>query len=139
MGKYSTVRKKEIPKSTGPHYAWRGIGCLMMILVPAISFAAGVETIKIGLEQGWPIPYELLGTPQLPAVFYQSTGLMTIFGPMLKIQNFYAYAVTGLLYTVFLGGIISIVYTLMYRIVAPVKRNPLDVERPNIKVKQYKR
>ena len=47
MGKYSTnsrIAKK--PKSEGPHVIWRGIGCLMMLIIPAISIAAGYETVN---------------------------------------------------------------------------------------------
>jgi hypothetical protein len=43
----------------------------------------------------WPggMPYELLGTPQLPALFYRSSGCGFSFGPILNIPHFYAYLV----------------------------------------------
>jgi hypothetical protein len=140
MGKYSSnSTRRELRKPDGPHYAWRGIGCLMMIIIPIISFAAGVETIKYGLAAGWPLPYELLGTPQLPALFYRSSGLMILFRPILNTPNFYAYLVFGFLYMILIGGVISVVYALMYRAVSPASRNPLDVPPPKYKAKRYKR
>lgn len=140
MGKYRTnsrVVQKPLPE--GPHVIWRGIGCLMMILIPAISIAAGVETIKYGLDHGWTIPYQLLGTPQLPEVFYKSSGLMTIFGPMIRTQNFYAYAAVSFSYMVVIGGVISVIYAAVYRMIGPARYGPLDAPPPKIKTKKYTR
>lgn len=140
MGKYRTnsrIVQKQRPE--GEHVIWRGIGCLMMIVIPAISIAAGVETIKYGLDHNWTIPYQLLGTPQLPEVFYKSSGLMTIFGPMIRTQNFYAYAAVSLSYMVVIGGVISVIYAAVYRMVGPARYGPLDAPPPKIKTKKYTR
>lgn len=139
MGKYRSVAKVNIPKSDGPHVIWRGIGCLLMIFIPLISIAAGVETVKYGLAHGWAIPYELLGRPALPGFFYQSSGLLILFGPLTRIDNFYAYLAFSVLFTVALGGLISLVYAFAYRFVAPPRYGPLDEPPPRIKTKKYTR
>ncbi len=140
MGKYqSSVHKRIKPKPQGPHVIWRGIGCLMLLIVPMISIAAGIETIRYGLENDWTIPYQLLGRPSLPDLFYQSSGLMTIFSPILGIQHFYAYAVTSIGYMVLIGGITSVAYAAAYRMVGPPRYGPLDMPPPNIKTKKYTR
>ncbi|HAX69063.1 MAG TPA: hypothetical protein PK152_16350 [Anaerolineales bacterium] len=140
MSKYqSSVVKRTKTRNSEPHFAWRGIGCLMMIVIPIISIAAAVETINFGLENGWAIPFQLLGTPRYPDFFYRSSGLMLVLSPITAIKHFYAYAATSLIYMIFLGGIISVIYSIVYRLAGPSRENPLDVPRPNIRVKRYKR
>ncbi len=140
MGKYrSSSRIRTAPKTDGPHAIWRGIGCFMMLIIPAISIAAGFETIKYGVEQRWPFPYQLMGTPRLPDIFYKSDGIMLIFSPIIGIKNFYAIAAASLIFMIFLGGIISLVYALVYRFTGPSRYGPTDAPPPKIKTKKYTR
>ncbi|MFN3491371.1 MAG: hypothetical protein ACK40V_04035 [Anaerolineales bacterium] len=141
MGKYqSLARKKAIKeKSRDVHVAWRGIGCIMMLIIPVISIAAAVLTIDYGLANKWTIPYQLLGFPRYPDWFYASNGLMTILSPITNTRHFYAYAVTSILYMILLGGMMSVLYAFMYRLVGPPQYGPLDVPPPKVKLKKYKR
>lgn len=140
MSKYqSSVVKTSRQKVKEPHFAWRGIGCLMMIIIPIISATAGYETVQYGLNNGWAIPYQLLGTPRYPEFFYASNGLMTLLSPITATPHFYAYAAASILYMIILGGVVSLLYAVVYRIVGPAKYGPLDVPPPNIKFKKYKR
>jgi uncharacterized membrane protein len=140
MGKYRTNSKViQKPKSEGPHAIWRGIGCLMLLIIPVISIAAGIQTVKYGLANQWTIPYQLLGTPSLPDFFYKSTGLMIIFGPILSIQNFYANAVVSIIYMALIGGVISMVYAFTYQAIGPSRYGPTDAPPPKIKTKKYTR
>lgn len=140
MGKYtSSVYKKTPPKPEGPHAIWRGIGCLMMLIIPVISYAAGYETINYAIENNIDVPYQLLGTPRLPDFFYNSGSLISLLNPLLAIKNLYAYLVAAIFYTLILGSITSIGYAIVYRFTAPSRYGPLDVPQPNFKVKRYKR
>lgn len=140
MGKYaSSVKKRSKPKNDGPHVIWRGIGCLMMLIIPAISIAAGIETIKYGLANRWAIPYQLLGYPSLPDLFYQSSGLRIIFEPITRVNHLYAYSAASILYMIAIGGIISLLYGVAYRIVGPSPYGPMDEPPPKIKTKKYTR
>ncbi len=140
MGKYrtnSTIRQK--PKSEGPHPIWRGIGCIMILIIPAISIKFSSLTINYGLANKWTIPYQLLGAPKLPDLVYKSTGLMTIFSPILKIQNFYAIAALSLFYMVVISGLISVIYAFVYQMTAPSRFGPTDAPPPKFKPKKYTR
>ena len=140
MSKYqSSARKKVKERTNQPHYLWRGIGCIMMLLIPVISIAAGYETINYALTEGYRVPYQLLGTPTYPDLFYKSSGLMIILSPVTAIKHFYAYAVASIFYMVLLGGISSLGYAIVYRIVGPARYGPLDAPPPKVKVKPYKR
>ncbi len=140
MGKYSGSSRKVVKaKPEGEHPIWRGIGCIMMLIIPVISIAAGVETVNYGLANGWTIPYQLLGTPELPEFFYKSSGLMTIFGPLTTLQNFYAHAALSFIYMVTLGGVISVLYAIVYRAIGPSRYGPTDAPPPKIRTKKYTR
>lgn len=140
MSKYqSSARKQVKERNRQPHYLWQGIGCFMLILVPVISIAAGYETINFALRSGYTVPYELLGTPRFPDLFYKSSGIMILLSPIIAIKHFYAYAVMSLIYMILMGGITSLGYAIIYRAVGPARYSPLDAPPPKVKVKQYKR
>lgn len=140
MSKYRSSSTKVVKeRSKQPHFLWRGIGCLMMIIIPAMAIALAYETVNYGLNNSWPIPYQLLGTPRYPDLFYQSSGMMTILAPITAIRHFYAYAVVSFLYMVLLSGVLSVLYAFVYRLVGPPRYSPLDAPPPKIKVKPYKR
>lgn len=140
MSKYRSSSVKKVRERTRqPHFLWRGIGCIMLIIVPVISVAAGYETVNWALRSGYAIPYELLGTPRFPDLFYSSSGMMTLLSPIIRIQHFYAYAVGTIMYMVLLSGVTSFGYALIYRAIGPGQYGPLDAPPPKIKVKPYKR
>jgi hypothetical protein len=141
MTKYSAYyHQRRIDKPERPHPIWRGIGCLIMVIVPLISFAAAMVTVNYGLHHGWPIPVQLLGNPQFPRSIYDISGLILILGPLTRWTNFYAYLAAAVLYTIFLGGLLSFGYALLYRFVGPSRWGPLDVPPPKrIRPKPYKR
>jgi len=111
----------------------------MMLIIPVISIAAGVELIKYGVDQRWPFPYQLMGTPRLPEFFFKSSGLITIFGPLTTIQNFYAIAAASILIMILLSGIISVIYGVVYSMTGPSRYGPTDAPPPKIKTKKYTR
>ncbi|MBI5944187.1 MAG: hypothetical protein HY864_07450 [Chloroflexi bacterium] len=111
----------------------------MMLVIPIISIAAGYGTINYAIEKRWFIPYELLGTPIFPSLFYKSNGLMLILAPITRIQNFYAYVIAALVYILLIGGLVSLIYAIVYRIVGPSRYGPTDAPPPNIKTKRYTR
>lgn len=140
MGKYQNLSRKSVKeKSREVHVAWRGIGCLMMLVIPVISIASSVVLIDYGLNNKWAIPYQFLGYPRYPDWFYLSNGLMTLLRPITNTNHFYAYAIFSILLMILLGGVMSVIYAFIYRAIGPSRYGPLDVERPNIKVKRYKR
>lgn len=140
MGKYSTnSRIVKKPKPEGLHVIWRGIGCLMMLIIPAIAISAAYETINYGIQSHWAIPYQLLGTPRLPELFYKSNGLMIILSPIINTPNFYAYVALSFLYILVIGGVISVIYAMVYRAIGPSRYGPTDAPPPKIRTKKYTR
>ncbi len=51
MGKYrSSATRRQKPADQGPHVIWRGLGCLMIVIIPVISFAFAYELVNYGLD-----------------------------------------------------------------------------------------
>ena len=126
-------------KPKAPHDVWRGIGCLMILIIPAISIAAGYETIKFAINNKWPIPYQILGAARLPDIFYSTPGLRTIFNPISNIPNLYANVLASILFMILIGGLISVIYAAVYRMVGPDRYGPTDAPPPKVKVTKKSR
>jgi len=95
------------------HPIWRGIGCLMMILIPVMSYAASVLIVQEDLKQGWlPVPVEFSRAITIP-----------YFGNV-------PYLLANLLVAVVLSligfGIFTAFYSLIYSILGPSQYGPLD-------------
>jgi hypothetical protein len=142
MGKYSGLspqKESSLQKSKEPHPVWRGIGCLMMVIVPAISIVVGNGIVKFALDQHWRLPPQILGYPQLPDIIYKSSGLKTIFIPLARIPNLYAYILASLICMMLLSTVISFIYAVIYRVANPNRYGPLDAPPPKIKAKKHSR
>ena len=138
MGKYSS-RKAEAPprQDSSQTLAWRSIGCALMLIIPALSIAAAIATLASPAVAY--IPYELMGYPVLPDILFKTDGLRTIFSPLANIENLYAITVISGVYMVLFGGVISVVYAFIYRIINPKQYGPYDAPPPKTRAKKYKR
>lgn len=137
MGR-TTVYTQETDNRAKQSPIWRGIGCLMIIIIPVISYIAAVLTMPFLLQRGL-VPRELLFTPELPPwIWYVPVVARAL--QFLFVR--YAIAAT-LLLTIFfimiIGTVFSIFYALMYRVAGPPKYGPLDAPPPKKKIKKYTR
>lgn len=114
MGKYT---KYEAPRAARQpwiiHPIWRGIGCLLLVLIPILSYAGAVLLVQENLLQGWIfLPRELVQTVNLPAI-----------GP---VPFLLANLVTALLLSLLGFGVLTALYSLLYKLVGPSKYGPMD-------------
>jgi hypothetical protein len=138
MGKYQSGVKRPAPLPTGPQPIWRGIGCLLMILVPILSFAAAELTVPFFTDRGW-LPRELLIIPQPPDWLFFAPTLVQAFRFLLGRPAILATLLLTLVYILLIGGVLSVFYAFMYRMAAPSRYGPMDAPPPRVKVKKYKR
>jgi uncharacterized oligopeptide transporter (OPT) family protein len=141
MGKYSSYsRRKEAPRrSTGVHPVMRGIGCIMMVVVPIISYGIALLLVDYGLKQGWPIPRSWLGQPTIPALLLSLQGLRPIWDFLVVQNNLIATIVFTIVIIFIIGGLMSIIYGYIYTLFGPPRYGPLDAPPIRVKVKRYKR
>ena len=129
MGKYTShVRQKSTRGPDGPHTIWRGLGCIMMIVVVAMSIAGAIYLVDLGVYRGWPIPPELLRPIVLPDFIYLMPGLAYLLLKVTAVNYLPAYIALSLFLMVILGGIVSFLYALLYRFTAPPRYGPFDAE-----------
>lgn len=134
----STQQESSLHKQREPHPIWRGIGCVLMLVIPAISIFIGKLFIDFALENKWRIPYQLLGIPKMPDILYKSAGLRPLL-PMLRIPNLYAYIVASVVCILILSSVISMVYAVIYRMANPSRYGPLDAPPSRVKAKKHSR
>lgn len=140
MGKYSSYsRKKVTPRVVTVHPVMRGIGCLMMILVPILSYGIAVLVVNYGQRSGWPIPQGWFGHPTIHPLLLRLQGLRLIWDFLIQQNNLIANVIFTIAIMVVIGGIMSIIYGYMYTLFGPSQYGPTDVPPIRIKVKRYKR
>lgn len=139
MSKYRTYEKKTPARSSEPHPVWRGIGCLIMLLVPALSLGISVILVQMAPSLGIQLPDGLIGRPVMPELLFQVPGLVGILNWIQSLDNLYAILVGMFTITILLAGVLALVYAFAYRIVGPARYSGMDAPPPNIKVKKYKR
>lgn len=118
---------------------WRGIGCIMMVVIPVISYLLSLFIVNMGVAQNWPMPYQLMGYPVLPPLFSKSDALLPIVLWIQQQQNLYAILLLTIAFIVVIGGFVIWLYTAIYAQVGPPRYGPLDEPPIRGRVKRYKR
>lgn len=137
--KYQTFQKKEFVRPYTIHPVWRGIGFLMMVLVPIMAGAAAVVMKDLGFELGWPFMYELRGNIRLPDIFYAIPVIRNLAAWISSIQDLRAILLFFVLFVIVFSGLMSILYAVIYRLVGPPQYTPLDAPAPKTRTKRYTR
>jgi hypothetical protein len=140
MGKYTThSRQAPKPRNVGVHPVMRGIGCIMIVVVPLLAYGAAVLLVNYGLRQGWPIPSTWLGSVTIHPLLLGLRNLAPIWNFLLQQNNLVANLIFAVAITIVIGGIMSILYGYIYSIFGPPRYGPQDAPPIRVKVKRYKR
>jgi hypothetical protein len=119
----TSVNKDEI------HPIWRGFGCVMLVIIPLMAFAAAVAIIDLNAQRDWfDIPAEL---NQLPSPDSLVAGL-----PAWIVDDFYAKLLVAVVCAVLFFGIFVIIYSLVYRMSGGYRSSPLDAPPQKRKTKK---
>ncbi len=141
MGKYSSyTRQKERPRDQGVHPVMRGIGCILIIVVPILAYFASVLLVNYGATHGWPIPPDWYGKIAIHPLLREVQGLKPILAFLEAQPNLEANLVFTAIIVVVVGGIMSMIYGFIYSAFGPPRYGPTDA--PPIKgrkVKAYRR
>lgn len=136
--KFSDERKEKARETPA---IWRGLGCLLMIIVPIISYAAAVVTVQsIYLYRPALIPRDLLFTVEVPGLIWQYLPLLAGF-----LQNIFndpylwVYLMVTVVYLLIFSGVISVAYSALFRAFGPPQYGRLDAPPSRKKAKKYVR
>lgn len=140
MGRYSQVRQRPPNVQRGEiHPVMRGIGCVLLAIVPLISYGSAVLLVNYGIKKGWPIPPNWLGTPQIHPLLLKLQGMRLVWNFLINQTNLMANLFFAVAIAVLIFGVISILYGALFRIMGPPEYGPTDVPPVRVKVKRYKR
>ena len=140
MGRYTSYQKRQSEIQRGQiHPVMRGIGCVLLVIVPLLSYGIAVLVVKYGVQHGWPIPPNWLGTPTIPALLLKLAGLRMIFDFLILQTNLTANLIFGLAIAILIFGVMAIIYGFTFRLMGPPEYGPTDVPPVRVKVKRYKR
>jgi hypothetical protein len=117
MGKYDRFEQPSQRKRPWKvHPIWRGIGCLMLIIIPVMAWAAAYEFMQVAPNLDW-FPAE--------RGMYADINLEYLVLPFSLGQLIFFFLFTMLGFVVF-----TFAYSLVYRIAGPPKYGPTDAPPP---------
>jgi hypothetical protein len=140
MTKYTSYnRTPSKPRNVGVHPVMRGIGCIMIVVVPILAYGLAVLLVNYGATHGWPIPPGWFGTPTFHPLLWRLQGLQPVLQFLQAQNNLQANIIFAIALTVLIGGIMSVIYGYTYTLFGPPRYGPQDAPPIRIKVKRYKR
>ena len=141
MGRYTSYQKQK-PKVNRNQVnpVMRGIGCILIVLIPILAYGTSVYVVNYGVSRGWPIPINWLGAPPIHPFLWKLTGLNLILTYIQAQNNLIANLVFAFTISVVIFGIMAILYGFIYKMFGPPEYGPTDVPPiRGVKVKRYKR
>lgn len=139
MSKYSSFQKQpELPRNE-IHPVWRGIGCVIMLILPIMSGLAAKLLLTMGLTQGWPFLFELSDNVKFPDYIYNIPVIQIAAYYISSIAYLKALALFFVLVLILLSGIFAVLNAILYRLVGPPRYTIVDEPAPRVKTKRYTR
>ena len=130
MGKYSQLQRQTPPppRPWTIHPVWRGIGCLMALILPVVTIAAASMVVDYDLEAGWyPVPGNMMNPFTIPVVNY-------------TLPHLYATLVVSVVLLLFIFAAIMIIYAIVYAVLGPKRYGPHDsppIRETRVRKKPY--
>jgi len=139
MGKYAThQRNKDLPRNE-IHPVWRGIGFIIMLISPIISWAAAMVLVDFGKSQKWSMMYALAPTVHFPDSFYTTPVISVAANYLSRIPYLQAIVLFTVVFMILFSGIFSFINAILYRMIGPPRYTALDAPAPRVKTKRYTR
>jgi hypothetical protein len=141
MTKYSAAQqRRSVTNHENPlHPVWRGVGCLLILFVPTLSYVLAAASVQLAVDQNWPMPYQLMGYPVMPVLFWKDAGLVPLLSFIQSQNNLYAILAITFVYIIFFATLVSFIYAFVYKFIGPSRYGPQDAPPPKIKTKHYTR
>jgi hypothetical protein len=123
--------KQERPWKINP--AWRGIGCILCLIVPIMSWVGATMILQSNLHL--PIPYDLTKTVAIPfSHITQIDKLITQVNQYFVTVRFQSGQLFFTVILLFIGfGILALIYAILYKIAGPPRYGPFDVPPNSVK------
>lgn len=117
---------------------WRGLGFLLILLMPVIAISGAVTLIDYGIKNRWPLYWPLVGYVQLPLWMWKIPLLNRLASWIARTPNIVGIALFSLTLLVVLYMLLSMFYAFLYRRIAP-RYLPTDIRPPKVRTRRYRR
>ena len=125
MSSIRQIRPQDKPRPWDVHPIWRGMGCVMMVLIPIVSYAGASLLIESGFF--YTIGVNLTADFTDPRPINPVPGILPII-PERYVPHLYGNLVIGALLTLLGFGLLMIFYIIMYRLMGPPMKGPMDAD-----------
>jgi hypothetical protein len=137
MGRYQHYQRKSVAKP-GVHPIWRGIGCILIVVAPLISYALTAILIPI-LEKTGLVPGEIMGQIKFPDWVYRSP-ILNSFGSLISsIKHPWFDLTVFFVILILLVGIVSLIFVVVLQMTGLPRYGKMDAPPSRQKAKPYKR
>ncbi|MBI4732244.1 MAG: hypothetical protein HY781_09010 [Chloroflexi bacterium] len=137
MTKYSKYQRKSPPRKV-MNPLWRGVGCLLMLIVPAMAYGIGYAFLQEAKRRAL-VPPGLLGYIHFPDWVWGKPVLDPLARFFGGLQDVWAMLIFFLATLFILTGLVSLIYSMVYQFVGPPRYTELDAPPSGRKTKEYKR
>ena len=139
MAKYRSYERQEIKRDRTTHPIWRGIGCIILILVPILAYLSALVILERGQQEQWAFPPELMGYPQVPAWAFRFAVLRPAVDAFTGANNLYVTLLLTVILTLIAFGVLALIYSWTYKMFGPRRYSPLDAPEVGRGTKRYRR
>ncbi len=137
MAKYAKYQRKPIPKPE-QNPIWRGIGCLLIIIVPIMAYALMMVTLQPLIGSGI-VPEELRGYAQFPPWALTTPVIRNIAFFLGGINDLYLKLTSFFVILVLMTALSSLAYTMIFQVIGPPRYSSMDAPPPPGTPKRSKR
>ncbi len=137
MEEYTNYRHK-VRRKPGMNPIWRGIGCLLVFVVPIITYKLTMIVVPLIIATGL-VPQELLGRVHFPDWTYTMPTVNTVTSYLSSIDYFWVKLIGFFILFSAVTGVISFVYSIIYQLIGPPRYTVVDAPPAKYKPKVYKR
>ena len=137
MAKYAKYARKSVPRPEA-NPIWRGIGCILIVVVPVISYALTAILTPLIVATDL-VPLELLGHVKFPEWAVKTPILSDITFFISGINGLWLKLIAFFVILLLLTALFSLLYTMVSQLIGPPRYSDKDAPPPKYKAKVYKR
>ena len=131
MTKYAgDLQKKEAAQRKALHPIWYGIGCLMSILTPIISWAAASVLLDYGISQKWKYVMAMGGNVHFPDFVSKIPVINVAANYLSRIPFFEGLFLFFVLFLLIFSGTFALLNASLYRMFGPPRYTDIDAPPP---------
>jgi hypothetical protein len=137
MGRYDKFAHKSKPRPER-NPIWRGIGCILMVIVPLITYALTVILDPVLIKTGL-VPPQMRTPIHFPNWVARTVILKDIASFLGGIKDLWLGILVFIVLLIVITGVVSIIYVSILQVIGPARYGETDAPPTKYKAKVYKR